>query len=298
VDEYVMDFHEPMHFDESTIRKKLKEYEGEGIIRTEKQGRRVLYSRTEDIDLRPLLDVIDFFGEAAPCGVVGSFLRDKEGLRDRAFRFKHNYLTQATDSDVLACLFDAMQQKRYITADYLGKRSGQVFKLHLVPLRIYISAQNGRQNLLAYEEKSGRVGAYRPEYLSAVKVAEPCEKFDELRDYLGRLEKNMWGVNCKRSIDRMEHVEFEVFVGRDEQHIVQRLEREKRCGRVEQVDEHHYRYVADVFGTVEMVPWIRTFLCRITKLNLSDRTLENRFEQEIEEMYRMYGIDGGDGDAV
>lgn len=44
---------------------------------------------------------------------------------------------------------------------------------------------------------------------------------------------------------------------------------------------------------MEMLPWIRTFICRITKMNFSNRTAENRFKADIQEMYRMYGIDGG-----
>ena len=43
-----------------------------------------------------------------------------------------------------------------------------------------------------------------------------------------------------------------------------------------------------------MLPWIRTFISRITQMNFSDRTAENKFKADITEMYRMYGIDGGD----
>ena len=57
--------------------------------------------------------------------------------------------------------------------------------------------------------------------------------------------------------------------------------------------QHHYRYTADVFDTMEMVPWIRTFLSRITRMNFSNRTIEKKFKSDIQEMYRMYGIDGG-----
>jgi hypothetical protein len=66
---------------------------------------------------------------------------------------------------------------------------------------------------------------------------------------------------------------------------------------VERIDREHYRFTADVFDTTEMLPWIRTFLCRITKMNFSNRTAENRFKEDVREMYRMYGI-GGDEDAV
>jgi hypothetical protein len=56
--------------------------------------------------------------------------------------------------------------------------------------------------------------------------------------------------------------------------------------------------MADVFDTSEMIPWIRTFLSRITRMNFSDRTIENRFKADIQEMYRMYDVDGGAKDDI
>ena len=84
-----------MAFDESTLRKKLKEYAEEGIIRMEKDGRKVLYSRAPDTDITALHDVIDFFSEVAPCGVIGSFLQDRQPKHPELFSFKHHYITQA-----------------------------------------------------------------------------------------------------------------------------------------------------------------------------------------------------------
>ena len=139
-----------MAFDESTLRKKLKEYAEEGIIRMEKTGRKVLYSRAPDTDITALRDVIDFFSEVAPCGVIGSFLQDRQPKHPELFSFKHHYITQAMDSDVMATLFEAIHGHRYITVDNLGKHSNEVRTVRLVPLKLYISAQNGRQNLLAF----------------------------------------------------------------------------------------------------------------------------------------------------
>lgn len=296
IDRYLGCSESLMTFDESTVRKKLKEYADEGMIRMEKEGRRVLYSRMPEVPLSSLPDVIDFFSEAAPCGVVGSFLREKQEPHQSLFSFKHHYITQAIDSDILAVLFDAIRQGRYITADNLGRHSAVARTVRLVPLKIYISAQNGRQNLIAYHEKANRLNSYRLDYMSNVRIEEPCERFGSLRESFHKAEAHMWGVNCRWSTKRLEHVEFEVRVGAEEQYIVQRLEREKRCGQVEKIDEHHYRYCADVFDTNEMLPWIRTFLSRITKMNFSNRTVENRFKDDVREMYRMYGIDGDGGD--
>lgn len=287
-----------MTFDESTLRKKLKEYCGEGIIQIEKEGRRVLYSRTADTDLFELNDLTDFFSEVAPCGVIGSFIQDKLPKHKEIFSFKHHYMTQAIDSDVMAKLFEAICEHRYVKIDNLGKQSNEVLTTRVIPLKIYISSQNGRQHLIALNDKANRFYSNRLDYISNVRIEEICEKYDEAKAYLREAEKNMWGVNCKWIIKNTEHVEFEIRVEDDEQFIVKRLEREKRCGRVEKIDDSHYRYCADVYDATEMLPWIRTFISRITKMKFSNRTVENKFKADIREMYRMYGIDGGENNDI
>jgi hypothetical protein len=39
-----------------------------------------------------------------------------------------------------------------------------------------------------------------------------------------------------------------------------------------------------------MKPWIRSFLGRITSLHCSNRSVEMQFRQDVDELYRMYGI--------
>ena len=48
IDEYLCNFSSPRIFDESTVRKKLKEYVTEGIILKEKKGKTLYYSLSED----------------------------------------------------------------------------------------------------------------------------------------------------------------------------------------------------------------------------------------------------------
>ncbi len=294
IDAYLQDFPEPMTFDESTVRKKLKEYTALGLIQTRKEGRKVLYSRSGDTDLSALSDVIDFFSEAAPCGVIGSYLQDKSQPHPGLFGFKHHYMTQAMDSDILAQLFDAIHRKCYITVQNLGKHADSPATVRLVPLKIYISAQNGRQNLIAWHEKGNRLNSYRLDYLSDIRLGEECARFDELRQALAKVEGHMWGVNCKWSLKRLEYVEFDIRIGENEDYILRRLQREKRCGTITQPEPGICRFTAEVFDTNEMIPWIRTFICRITRLHFSNRTVENRFKEEIRELYRMYGLEGGE----
>ena len=290
---YLSGFGSPMMFDESTVRKKLKEYCEAGIIVAEKEGRKMYYRRTDSTDISDLNDVLHYFSEVAPCGVVGSFILDKEESDTDAFTFKHHYITGAIDSGVLASLFTAMREKRAVTISNMSRRRDMPRRNRIVPLRVFISVQNGRQHLLAYLPEFNHFQAYRVDYLSNVTIEDVTPRFDELRARLDTMQGKMWGVNMPRNAwnaEQTEHVEFTVSIGDGEQHIIQRLEREKRIGTVEKVNDRLYRFSADVYETSEMIPWIRTFICRIQKLNFSNRTLENQFKRDLDAMYRMYGI--------
>ena len=292
-EKYLPYFSEPFTYDESTLRKKLKEYQEEGIIIAEKEGKRVLYRRAEDVDISGLADLLDFFSEVAPCGVIGSFLLDKIESDDR-FTFKHHYVTGAIDSGVMAALFSAMREGRAVSVDNLNHKREEPRRTSVLPLRIFISTQSGRQHLLAYQYGGKCFVSLRLDYLSRVKLEGVDPRFAELREMLDDAETKMWGVNIKRGKfgDHLESVSFVVKINPGEEYIVKRLEREKRIGRVEKLNDRTYRFSAEVYDTWEMVPWIRTFISRIESMNFSNRTVENRFKDDIREMYRMYGIDG------
>ena len=148
---------------------------------------------------------------------------------------------------------------------------------------------------MAFHEKANRFNSYRLDYISNVRIEnEVCEEFDVLRTALNTAEAHMWGVNCKSSYEDTEHVEFEIKLNSDEQFIIHRLQREKRCRQVEKIDKHHYRYTAEVFDTTEMLPWIRTFISRITMINFSNPAAADKFKDDIQKMYQIYGIGEGD----
>ena len=296
-EKYLSGYSVPMMFDESTIRKKLKEYCEVGIVEIEKIGRKAYYHRAETVDISNLIDVTHYFSEVAPCGVIGSYILGKFETDSDAFTFKHHYITSAIDSGVLAALFTAMREKRIITVDNLSRRKDVPRKNRIIPLRVFISVQNGRQHLLAYHSEFNCFISYRIDYLSNIKLEETTPRFDELRAQLDKMQTKMWGVNVNRgkwNDEKTEHVEFVVEVADDEYYIINRLNREKRVGTVEKIDEHTYRFSADVYDIGEMVPWIRTFICRIKEIKFSNRELEKKFKEDLDAMYKMYGVDKGE----
>lgn len=292
---YLSVFQDPKLFDESTVRKKLKEYVADGLLEAEKAGRSVVYFRPV-ADFPDCSDALDFFSEIAPCGVIGSFLLDKTSSHPELFAFKHHYITHALDSEILCELFEAMHAKREVVITNLSRRANEPSDLTVLPMKVFCSVQSGRQYLIAYQRKARRIKSFRMDYILSVKPADYAEDFDSWRENLNGMKQHMWGISTQGKSGRTEHVEFTVHYEPGEEHIYQRLIREKRCGNVERIDENNCRFTAEVYDTNEMLPWIRTFICRITDIDFSNKEIESQFRRDLFDMYRLYGIDGGDAE--
>lgn len=293
IDERLSQFSEPRMFDESTIRKKLKEYVSQGLLLAEKKGNLMYYHRSDNTSL-PNVDVLDFFSEVLPCGVIGSFLLDKNENHEGRFAFKHHYITGAMESEVLYSIFAAISDKRSIILENVNRHKDRITENHVIPVKVMISVRSGRRYLMAYTPRFKRMTSFRTDNIVSVKIDEACDWFDELQEIFENMIPHMWGVSTQsRSGAHMEYVEFIIRYADDEQHIRNRLEREKRCGKVEHIDDNTSRFSAEVFDASELIPWIRTFICRITDIHFLNENLEAQFKKDINDMYALYGI-GGD----
>lgn len=286
--DYLSCFEQPKTFDSSTIRKKLNEFVSIGLLQTEKQGKTLYYSR-KDHAVCVNTDTLHFFSEVSPCGVVGSFLLDRCDADKEILSFKHHYINSALDNEIVYLLFEAMHNKQEIEISKIT-RKGEQRSMKIVPLRIFISVGSGRQYLMAYRRATRRIISFRTDYILTVKPFRKVDDFDLLREKLKGMQPYMWGVSTQGRGERKETVEFTLFFDKDEQHIYKRLQREKRCGTVELLDEHHARFYADVYDTNELLTWIRSFICRISSVNFSNKEIETQLKADIEAMYRMYEV--------
>ena len=96
----------------------------------------------------------------------------------------------------------------------------------------------------------------------------------------------IWYLN--QPIEETETIEFILKFRDDEEHIYQRLIREKRCGSVERISNNEAIYYAEVWDVHEMLPWVRTFIMRITELHISNKELEEHFWNDVREMKNNY----------
>lgn len=273
--------------DESTVRNKLNEYVQAGLLQCLRQGRRKLYClRQEAVDWRGWQAACAFFSEAAPLGEVGSYILDKFAAPCDVFAFKHHFILYTLDSQICCALLDAMRQKQAVTL-YVHSAGGSTRPHYVCPLKLYCSTQTGRQYLLAYCYATSWLAFYRLDRIERLEVKRAAADYDSLWQLAEAEAAHIWGAGLGRR-GQLEQIAFTVQVAQNEQFIVQRLQRERRCGRVERLDAAHYRFTAEVYDARELLPWVRTFTGRLTAFSCSNRQVRQTFADDLKRMAAYY----------
>ncbi len=281
-------------FDESTIRKKLKEYISEGLVVSVKEGKTVKYSRSDSLSydaLNGFSDCLNFFSEVSPCGVIGSFINDKLDDDESVFNFKHHYITAALDSEVMECILEALGSSSKLTICKKNDKSASSFEI--VPVRIYVSVQTGRQYLMAYDLNTEKFLSVRIDSIDSCKTSGVIKNIDEYKCLFDKeIAPYLWGVSL-HNYPELEKVEFVLKYEEDEYFIPQRLLREKRNGTVTRIDDTHSKFETSVFDSRELFPWIRTFIGRIESISFSNEELQELFIKDLFSLIDLYDEDGG-----
>lgn len=289
-EKYLSRFDSPLSFDESTVRKKLREYESLGLLVSERSGKSLIYRRADalDVDLESFRDAVSFFSEESPLGVVGSYLLDKYPDMPDLFRFKHHYILRALDSEIVCSLMEAISARRAVELSLKSLRTGHEYSRTLCPLRLYVSTQTGRQYILGYHYSGRHMVFHRLDSVKGVEILGEEKQYAKYEGYFDKFRLNLWGVSTGQEFS-LDRVEMTVRVLPGEEYIINRLEREKRCGTVEQVGSESWRFTAEVYDAWEILPWIRTFIGRIESIDSTDKLFLETFRDDLERMREIYG---------
>lgn len=284
-------------FDEQTVRGKLREYADEGILAYKKQGKSVLFSLADDCTadsfsgIEGLTDAVSYFSENAPFGVVGNSILKAFNKNNTIFLKKHNYIVHTLEDEILKSLLDAIED-RYKVLIENDNGNGRMLTSG-IPLKIYVSAASGRRYLIIYAEKLRRFQSFRLDSIKTIKLLDKCDDdFDKYAEKLADNERYVYGVSfgdrrdedCRRGIVK---ITFHIDEQR-EKFVLERLEREKRSGRIEKTGENLFTYYGDYFDANEMMVWVKSFIGRIVSIEGTSETLESRFKRDIVRMNRMY----------
>lgn len=290
-------------FDEQTVRNKLKEYVAEGIILAEKRGKTAYFSLSPDRadeffdEFEGLADAVRFFSETGEFGVVGNSILKSVGMENDLFFMKHNYIVHALEDAILPDVIEAVEQKRFLALrTFSAKRGGSRESENVVlPMRISASVQTGRRYLVGYIPLYKRFNAFRLDYVRAVKRGGVCAEYDEIYAKYLRNESRCFGVSFgeRRETGSVSPLVVTIRAGGDEGFIVDRLEREKRCGTLRRLSDELYELTIDAFDPVEPMHWIKTFIGRIVRIEGGSAAARKLFADDIRRMNRTYNGKGG-----
>ncbi len=284
-------------FDPQTVRIKCKEYVDLGLLKYEKQGKAHTYSLSP-YQFDDLLnigenfpDMISFFSEAAQFSEVGSYLLDRLDKDSSAFLFKHHFLSHPLEDIILLTFVKAIEQHRFVEFVNVKGTRGASSTLKGYPLKVYKSTQTGRQYLIVRGVGRKRFTACRLDYIKSVKLLDECKVAAQYIEDFSVRKPLAFGISI--SAERVsEHLAMTLYIDdKTEKHIVRRLEREGKGGKIERLDENTYLYSIDVYDTNEMMRWIKTFTGRIIKLEGDNKSVINRFYSDMQRMADLYGGD-------
>lgn len=295
VDQYLSFFENSNIFDLSTVRNKLKEYEDLGILNAKKEGKKLLYNLNgNSTNISDICDVLIYFSEVSPLGVIGSFMLDKCENENKHFTFKHHYIMHALDSEITLSILNAIHEKKKIEIINFSPRAGKETKIVVTPLKFLISLQGGRRYISCHTQRTGSFTNYRIDYIKSVTVLDNCEDFDIHYKKLEEILTHTWGTSFSKA-KHLEKLSLTLNITPKEEYIVHRINREGRGGSLSQIDENTYKYEIEVYDAREMMTFVRTFIGRIKKFECSNQQVADIFYNDLNALYEMYG---GDSDAI
>ncbi len=278
--------------DESTVRKKLKEYQSLGVVTAEKRGSRLVWRFTRNsVSLPRWADCVAFFSEAAPLGVVGSylsgFLPPRGADAEIPFRFKDHYLLNALDSEILFRLLLAVRERRRAVIGMWTMTGNRVIKHDICPARFFVSTSTGRQYVLATQRSDSRPLFFRLDLIRSVTPGPPEPAFDRLREQCDAYREHLWGVSGtpQSAVDRLE---MRLRITEEDGEVLDRLLREKRGGAVFREGPDAWVFSIEVYDASEMLPWIRTFTGHITSLSCSNPHIVSRYRDDLNKTLELY----------
>lgn len=282
-------------FEVSTVRTKLREYEREGFLRSYPEGKRLRYGLfSPSVECLPanLLDAVDFFTEAAPFGCVGSYLQDALRRENKTFCFKHHFIAQTLDDEVLLDILHAMQGQRRLTLKTSAR--GKNASVPGVPMKILTSAQSGRRYLGMRTD--GRWATQRLDQIESVLPGNVEPLYGEMKAAFDEMLPHAWGVMLGNDSDEPEWIEMRLRIDEArEAYVLDRLKREGRGGEIEKIADNVFVYRKSVWSSSEMLPFIKSFTGRILSLTGSNRRVVGLFYKDMKRMSELYG--GGEGFA-
>ena len=284
-------------FEEQTVRNKLREYDREGLVIAEKQGRLTCYRLAEDISgellekFPELADGLAFFSVTGEFAEVGTGLLESFGLENENFIVKHNYIVRALEDELVLGITEAIREKRCVGCESVSSKNRENVRRvsGAVPMAVYASVRSGRRYLIAYDPEYSGFSSFRLDYMNSLTAGEICENYDEIKTGFDQAAERVFGVSFRKGGSNPPLRLVFSIDEENESFVIQRLRREARCGELSRLDKNVYALTVDIADSNEAMQWVKTFIGRIISIEGGWSVARERFYDDVDRLAEMYG---------
>ncbi|MEX1376257.1 MAG: WYL domain-containing protein [Eubacteriales bacterium] len=271
----------PVQIDNMTIRNKLNEYVSLGIFASEKKGKTLYYSLKDKVIFpsESLLDAMSFYQNILTGGfLLSPYLKDHKS----EFIYKNIYFAQTLDDEIAKQLFDAIKSENILTVNCVT-RWRKVCAKDVVPLKIVNNLRTGRKYLASYNKRIHKFGTLRIDNIVSVEITGVYREHKKVSDEYEERMKNSFAIMPKSQ--DINNIKMVLAIDEEkEKYVLERLEREGMHGSIKKLDTNIFEYSILVPDTVEMLPWLRTFIGRILSIEGSETAVIRQFKRDIKSM--------------
>lgn len=316
-------------FSTTTIYKFLEELCDYGLLNKRvNSGKRVLYSLPKDIisfneysfntassSRKQLINMIDFFCNVLPFTVPGFYIKQKISLYNivenntselsQNIVFKRSNYQNIVDEDIVWSLLEYIDHKESICYQY-NSSSGNALIFKVIPIKIIIDNQYGRQYLFGYGYSQKSFVMHRIDFIDDLEIYDNPPALPK-----SIFEKTLLPRNCDLDVlyDNYFNYHFnEAFniepSAKDRIHVrlyfdfssstdyTSYLEKKLINGpygiRSIKTSDSHYKLDLFVTNPSEMIPWIHSFADTITVDEKVCPSLYNTLKKQSLEWQKMY----------
>jgi predicted DNA-binding transcriptional regulator YafY len=211
-----------------------------------------------------------------------------ERTTDSPFIYRQIFFSQILDDEVLVLIFRAIRDKRSVVLNIVNTKSSREEKNSVIPLMILSNARTGRRYIGIFSLRKNKFSTLRLDYVKDVEFGGIYPGYDVIRDKYRALMKYSFSIMNKTS-EGLKSLRVLLSIDENsEQYVIGRIKREGRHGVLNRVMDNVFEYTIDVPDTLEMVPWLRTFIGRIIEIDGTEAWVISQFKKDIETMMSMY----------
>lgn len=282
-EDYLSQFEEPNFITDITIRNKLKEYCQLGILEEVEQEKRIVY-HLKPVQEFPeeISDILHFFKEVAPAGVIGQFMLKHLPTTTSPFVFKHHFIVHSLDEQIVLSILAGISQKRLLhLAQFNGKEST------IVPMSLYISTETGRQYLVGQLMRPNILTSIRVDNIKEVTLGSSVSDYQTYQNAFEKKKNRAWNGSFNQQRLKTLTVLLRIEEGKED-YLLTRLQREQRMATSKRLDHQTIAFEIKLTDLYAINPFLRTFIGRIISIESTDSNWQEQFIYDLDQLTDLY----------